>query len=96
MITREEYELLKQYRAKGYRWIARDKNKMLYMHKYKPFKGNRVWDTSGDETSYSYVVNSCRSDIFKAITWEDEKPTKIDELIRDYESYQEINKEEIT
>lgn len=58
---------------------------MLYMYKYKPLKENRVWDTSGDETSYSYVVNSYRSDIFKAITWEDEKPTKIDDLIRDYE-----------
>lgn len=96
MITQKEYELLKNYRYKDHKWIARDKNKMLYMHKYKPFKGNRVWSTSGDETSYSYVVNSYRSDIFKAITWEDEKPTKIDGLIRDYESHQKINKEKIT
>lgn len=96
MITQKEYELLKNYHDKGHKWMARDKNKMLYMHKYKPFKRNRVWGTSGDETSYSYVVNSYRSDIFKAITWEDEEPTKINDLISDYESHQKINKEEIT
>lgn len=88
MITSKEYELLKEYRRLGYKWIARDKSKMLYVYNYKPFKVNRVWDTSDDDTSYSYILYSCHADIFKSITWEDEKPTKIDDLIRDYESYQ--------
>ena len=90
MITREEYELLIGYRAIGYKWIARDKNKMLYVYSHKPLKVNSVRYTSSEETSYNYISYSCHADIFKSITWEDEKPTKIDDLIRDYEAHQVI------
>lgn len=93
MITQKEYELLKEYRRLGFKWISRDKNKMMYVYNYKPFKGNGFWETIDDETSYSYILNSWRADIFKSITWEDEKPTKINGLIRDYESHQIITGE---
>ena len=62
MITKEEYELLKYYHATGYGWIARDKSKMLYVYNCKPFKVNRVWDTSDDDTSYSYILYSCHNE----------------------------------
>ena len=54
-----------------------------------------MWDTSGDEMSYSYLINSYRSNIFKAITWEDEEPTSIADLINEYESHQVIVGEKV-
>lgn len=87
MITREEYELLIGYRALGYKWIAREKNGLVYAHKYKPFKDDPFWLANG--LAYT-IVSTPTGNIFKSITWEDEKPTKIDDLIRDYESHRVI------
>lgn len=87
MITREEYELLKEYRELGYKWIAREKIGLVYTHKYKPFKDDPFWLANG--LAYT-IVSTPTGNIFKSITWEDEEPTKIDDLINDYESHQEI------
>ncbi|MGX7077459.1 DUF1642 domain-containing protein [Globicatella sanguinis] len=78
MITREEYELLKKYRELGYKWIARDANERLYVYRETPMKSSAIWSgTTHIPEKY-----------FTFIKWEDEKPTKIDDLIRDYESHQ--------
>lgn len=89
MITREEYELLKNYRAEGYSYLSRDKDNLLCMNMYKPRKLNErwLWDTN------HLLINR---DNLKCIRWADEEPTKIDDLIRHYESHHEINKEKIT
>ena len=80
MITREEYGLLKEYREQGYKWIARDKDGRLYVYLETPIKSSAVWNG----------MRIIREEHFTFIKWEDEKPTKIDDLIRDYESHQEI------
>lgn len=80
MITREEYELLKKYRELGYKWIARDANERLYVYRETPMKSSAIWSgTTRIPEKY-----------FTFIKWEDEKPTKIDDLIRDYESHQTL------
>ena len=89
MVTREEYELLKHYRATGYRWIARDgDDECLYLYKSKPIKLGVNWGT--EHACYQWFVND---DSLPYVKWEDEEPTKINDLIRDYESHQVITGE---
>ncbi|MGX7099575.1 DUF1642 domain-containing protein [Globicatella sanguinis] len=85
MITREEYELLKKYRELGYKWIARDANERLYVYRETPMKSSAIWSgTTHIPEKY-----------FTFIKWEDEKPTRIDDLIRDYEAHQVITNENV-
>ena len=88
MITREEYGWLNIYRSEGFRWIARDKNKGLYVYTTEPEKRGCEWRTT--KLNSSGVFNDEGYRLFQDIKWEDEKPTKIDDLIRDYESHQVI------
>lgn len=88
MITREEYGWLNIYRSEGFRWIARDKNKGLYVYTTEPEKRGCEWRTT--KLNSSGVFNDEGYRLFQDIKWEDEKPTKIDDLIRDYESHQAI------
>lgn len=83
MITREEYELLKKYKEQGYGWIAKDSDETTCVYVQAPTKGFVEWIHTGVE-GFIFVTNK----LFNFIEWEDEKPTKIDDLIRDYESYQ--------
>lgn len=88
MITREEYELLKNYSVQGYSYLSRDKDNLLCVNMYEPRKLNERW---------SWGTNDLLSgrDNLKCVRWEDEKPTKIDDLIRDYESHQVIVGEKV-
>ena len=88
MITREEYGWLNIYRSEGFRWIARDKNKELYMYTREPEKRGCEWRIT--KLNSSGVFNDDGYRRFQDIKWEDEEPTKIDDLIRDYESHQVI------
>ena len=94
MITNKEYELLKHYRATGYRWVARDKNYDLYVFKTVPTKFISFWSV---ESGFSLpcLVAECGDNILTCVTWEDEEPTKIDDLISDYESHQIIVGEKV-
>ena len=83
MITREEYELLKHYRATGYNWIARDKNGKLYTYQEIPRRYRKTWNFGG-------VAVNVSEKYFTFIKWEDEKPTKILDLIQDYEKQEEL------
>ena len=83
MITREEYGWLNIHRSEGFRWIARDKNGWLYAYDMEPEKMAYDWKTT---KSNDYIEEGYR--LFPSVKWEDEKPTKIDDLIRDYESHQ--------
>ena len=88
MITQEEYGLLKKYQKQGYRWIARDEDKGLYVYTTKPEKRECEWRTNKFNSSGVYNDDGYR--LFQDIKWEDEEPTKIDDLISDYESHQVI------
>lgn len=58
-----------------YGCIARNKNGNLFFYIGYPHKSGCAW-----ESIHSYVYIS--SDLFKFITWEDEKPWKIKDLLR--------------
>ena len=62
---------------KEYKWIARDKRNTLYVYKEdEPFTTGTVWNNySGNYVRFPY------DDIFKSISWEDKKPTYIDDYV---------------
>ena len=93
MITREEYGRLNIYRSEGCRWIARDKNKGLYVYTTEPEKREREWRTN--KLNSSGVFNDDGYRLFQDIKWEDEKPTKINDLIKEYEAHQVIVGEKV-
>src|SRR5574344_938539 len=86
MITREEYLELKELYNDGYRWIARDENGYVYVYYGEPKKLVSIWKDS-EHGGSSCCVNKY---VLPYIKWEDEKPTKINDIIRDYESHQII------
>ena len=89
MITQEEYLKLKELYKHNFRWIAKDKSGSLYVFKVMPMKFISFWAVERC-VSLPYLVGKPENNSFTYIKWEDEKPTKIDDLIRDYESHQEI------
>ena len=93
MITREEYGWLNIYRSEGFRWIIRDKNKGLYVYTTEPEKRECEWRATKPNSNADYIKEGYR--LFPCVTWEDEEPTKIDDLIRDYESHQVIVGEKV-
>ena len=94
MITKKEYELLKYYRATGYSWIARDKNKELCVYEIKPMKLTCSWL---NRHIHERLDSVCDDDhLFQYIKWEDEKPTKILDLMQDYEKQEELKGKVVT
>ena len=91
MITKYEYLKLKERHKNGYRWIARDKDGSLYMYYREPKRLVFSWMASDRTCFYTYEDDH----LFPCIKWEDEEPTKIDDLIRDYESHQVIVGEKV-
>lgn len=86
MITREEYLKLKERYEEGYRWIARDEDGYLYLYHEKPEKKECEW-TNYSPTPY----RSCQELVLlQDVKWEDEKPTRISDLINDYELHETL------
>lgn len=92
MITKEEYGLLKYYHTTGYKWIARDENKELCVYKIKPIKLTSSWLNFNIRERFDTVYDD--DHLFQYIKWDDEEPTKILDLIQDYESHQIITSED--
>ena len=89
MITREEYLELKERYQLGKRWIARDKDDCLYMYNTEPLREVFRWiNPKLDGTSERVNESS-----FQCIKWEDGKPTRILDLIQDYEKQEELKGE---
>src|SRR5574344_929601 len=87
MITREEYELFKNYRDIGFNWLARDKNLNLFTYREMPRRSSTIWNVGG--------AVRIRAEHFTFVKWEDEEPTKINDLICDYEAHQIITSEKV-
>ena len=86
MITREEYLELKNRYNEGYRWIARDENGYAYTYYREPKKLLSSWN----DIQLGCFAWRISKYTFLCIKWEDEKPTKILDLIQDYETHQTI------
>lgn len=66
---------------KDYKWIARDKSGVLYVYENKPYKVMEYdnWDENDNgEIEKLGVFNH----LFQFITWEDEEPYNIKELLK--------------
>lgn len=61
---------------KEYKWIARDSSGMVCGHKNKPEKRERTWLQCG----YTYL--DAFNHLFQFITWQDEEPYNIEELLK--------------
>ena len=94
MITQEEYLKLKELYKHNSRWIAKDKSGSLYVFKVMPMKFISFWAVERC-VSLPYLVGKPEDNSFTYIKWEDEKPTKILDLIQDYEKQEELKKKVI-
>lgn len=59
------------------KYIARDKDNLLYVYYDKPIRGNKFWIS--DYASYDMPKNMY-GDVFSFIKWEDEEPWNIEDL----------------
>ena len=73
-LNEDEKAILKVLLNEKYKWIARDKNDWLYVYASKPKKGITIWENTG--SSMMPFVH-----LFQFITWEDEEPYSIEELL---------------
>lgn len=76
-VTRLEYELLKYWNGKRYKYIARDRDGALYIYRDKPSKNEDVWGTLyGHARLMKYF-----DDLFCFVKWEDKEPIEIKEVL---------------
>lgn len=70
-LSKLEYELLKYYIGHGYRYIARDKDELLFACDIKPRKIQNRWDVIERVKKINF------NDLFSFIKWEDKEPYPI-------------------
>ena len=75
-LTRFEYELLKFWNDKEYKYIARDSNNMVFVYHEKPSKNSKVW---GSLHEHRVIDEFDKSFLF--VRWEDSTPTSIKDVL---------------
>lgn len=60
-------------------WIARDSTERLYFYPEKPTKKIKTWGLASDLVPIDYFISS---NSFEFITWEDEEPWAIEDLLK--------------
>lgn len=75
-LTAEEKIILRNIDDE-YKWIARDKDGELYFYKGKPTKRIVIWNTN------NYSLGGIFSHLFQFVTWEDDEPYCILDLLED-------------
>ena len=76
-LTRIEKVILESL-PKDIKWIARDRDEILYIYNWKPYKENDVWKNKNDTYYDFFIFNH----LFQFIQWEDEEPYSIGELLK--------------
>lgn len=56
-------------------YVARDKNKSLYLYEHKPEKHSTIWHSPGS-------VEQLDTYWFPEVKWEDEEPTEVELTIK--------------
>lgn len=70
-----EIQTAKNLIAVGYKWIARDKNGLLYAYDGKPEKLENCWRSDEWQEIAHFVP------IFTQIRWEDEEPVRLRDIV---------------
>lgn len=76
-LSRLEYELLKFWNDKEFKYIARDSNDAVFVYREKPSKKSEVW---GSIYEHRVLEEFYKSFLF--VKWEDEEPTSIEKLLQ--------------
>ena len=80
ILTRLEYELLKFWNSKKYKYIARDFSGMLFIYYEKPSKKSEIWGSK-----YAHCILDDFDELFQFVQWEDSEPTSIQEVLENCE-----------
>ena len=85
ILTEEEIKILNEFLANGFKYLTREENGFLYVYSQKPRKVNHPME---DELlcrwSCSYgLIDDVDKELFPNVHWEDEKPTSIEELMKE-------------
>lgn len=84
-LTEAEKIILESLREQ-WKWIARDRNKGLWVYNKKPMKSNIIWNTyDGYDFKREKLSLLFKDELFSFIIWEDEESTSIDELLENCE-----------
>ena len=75
-LTKLEYELLKFWNDKEFKYIARDSNDAVFVYREKPSKKSEVWGSI-----YGHRVVEEFYKLFLFVKWEDSEPTSIEEIL---------------
>ena len=76
-LNEDEYELLKKYHNWGYKYVARDRNKSVYVYVEKPLKDSVNWYHPSNIYTRIYGLNNKLA----FIKWEDDEPMLIADII---------------
>lgn len=80
-ISKLEYGILEYlFKNKQYKFIVRERNDLLYIYKSNPKKEVDGWQTLSMSCGLSLF-----NGLFEFVTWEDEKPTSIEEVLNSCE-----------
>lgn len=83
-LTEDETNILKAYKALGYTYIATDNIGYVCVYVNKPQKGERAWFARPGDSGTTAV---CETKKFFGgiVSWEDEEPAKIEDLLKEVE-----------
>ena len=81
LLRRLEFELLKHWKYKGYKYIARDRDLTLYVYKDKTTKYEDIWVTENGHARAERDFD----DLFCFVEWTDKEPTNIEKLLNECE-----------
>ena len=79
-LAQEEKEKLNELLDNGYEYLARDKNEFLCAYEFKPEKMLDFWANGG-----YWVTTIDNDEYYKFITWDDEEPVLIQNLLKESE-----------
>lgn len=83
MKCQKNIDILKFFLELGFKYLARDSDGDLWMHKFRPLKRKFFWYDNTIEVGISERLNN---NLFPEIQWEDVEPTKISKLLESYEN----------
>lgn len=84
IIVSEDEKAILRNLPKEYKWIARDENGELYIFKTKPRKSGMsdLWESEYGNHK-EYTIFEIYNHLFQFVTWEDEEPYLISDLLEE-------------
>ena len=67
---------------KKYKWVAKDKDGLIFTFVSKPIKTEKLWSDSWSNGDSYASLGAIKNSLFTEIKWEDEEPIYIDEYVK--------------